>query len=328
MKQIEWRQYIQVSLVAGGIAALFIAIYSFIYLGVMRHWWDAPSEGVVVAMSALIALIVPVGPIWYRLARVKFGGLEIDLKEVAAEGVRLPIDQISFRPLEGVNLNVDLNSLQSIGLGPSYIKTVLPILEETISQKPQAKLLTLNIDSGPEWWSTRVFLVAALLEQFTEIQWIVFVENCGGPDDCFIGFATPQAVRRAFAAKYKSLALPRALDDPSPLDLEGVYQSTPAPVTLQTAGENFVMWFVQTGRIPEDQQKKKITKDRLRRWLGTALERNYVEWHDGPPPEWMLKKILNQREPIVALVQCGRLKLIVDRDDLTAKLTAQGIKLP
>src|SRR5205807_9843131 len=47
------------------------------------------------------------------------------------------------------------------------------------------------------WWTTRLFLLAALAEDFSSIRRLLF---SAGVDRRFVGFATPAAVRRALAA--------------------------------------------------------------------------------------------------------------------------------
>ena len=109
----------------------------------------------------------------------------------------------------------------------------------------------INFDVGPEWWSTRVFLVAALAREFTAVEQIVFLENCVGPDPCFLCSATPAGVCAGL------LLLAPFLAD--------AYASQPPRMDLSQVGFAFVNWFEQKAQsdpaLAEKTPQFRMTKE-------------------------------------------------------------------
>jgi hypothetical protein len=58
----------------------------------------------------------------------------------------------------------------------------------------------VNLRTTPYWWSTRLYLLAALAQEYTEIERLVFVEQDAAR--VFVGIAAPAAVRRALARRF------------------------------------------------------------------------------------------------------------------------------
>jgi hypothetical protein len=63
---------------------------------------------------------------------------------------------------------------------------------EAINQaivQPEQELLNVNLRDGRYWWSTRLFLLAALAEDYSRVQQLVFMEQGGAR--IFVGMAPP-----------------------------------------------------------------------------------------------------------------------------------------
>jgi hypothetical protein len=69
-----------------------------------------------------------------------------------------------------------------------------------LSSTRRPKLLEINFGCDDYWWSTRIFLVAALAQDFTSVEAVVFVRS--GDDEVFVGIASPRAVRERLAARF------------------------------------------------------------------------------------------------------------------------------
>lgn len=54
----------------------------------------------------------------------------------------------------------------------------------------------------PYWWSTRLFLLAALADDYSNIKQLVFVEN--DDERSYVGMATPAAVRKAWGRRRRA----------------------------------------------------------------------------------------------------------------------------
>lgn len=65
---------------------------------------------------------------------------------------------------------------------------------------PLTRLIHVDLGDGREWWHTRLYLVAALAEDYARIEALVFHANRGGERHCFVGTARPAAARLALAA--------------------------------------------------------------------------------------------------------------------------------
>jgi len=80
-----------------------------------------------------------------------------------------------------------------------------PLLEAMSAalRKKDFRLVLVNLRSGPYWWSTRLYLLAALAEEYTNIERLVFVEQDAAR--LFVGIAPPAAVRKALAKKFPDL---------------------------------------------------------------------------------------------------------------------------
>jgi hypothetical protein len=288
----------QVTLIAAGTVAIFIISFAFINFLNDLFKWGGPSENVTVVMAALIAAIIPVSLVWERLDKLKVFDIEIDLADFVGKVVELPSE---------------LHDPAFLSMGPSYLPVIIEKMRATINQSPSPEIITINLDSGPVWWSTRVFLVAALAENYTRVRQIYFVENCTGPIVCFVGGATPRAVRRALMTNFPELAAVNAL-------MHG-----------ETNWEAAVQQFQQALQPPDNPKKEEqmavaVSKQSLRDWLGEDLVTQYIDWEPDPPSARTLQQIISRPEPFVAIVQNSRLRLCVDRLELMAQIATSALK--
>jgi hypothetical protein len=60
-------------------------------------------------------------------------------------------------------------------MGPSGSPSLVTTLRDTISAR--ARLLRLNLRNDDYWWSTRVYLVAALAMDYTNVEQLLFVRG-------------------------------------------------------------------------------------------------------------------------------------------------------
>ncbi len=238
--------------------------------------------------------------IWDRLDKFKVFDIEIDLTDFVGKIIELPSE---------------LHDPTFLNMGPSFIPIIVEKIKAVISQLPSPEIITINLDSGPVWWSTRMFLVAALADNYTRIRQIIFVENCTGPDVCFVGSTTPKAMRRALVAAFPEVATVNYLmHGPSVTDLEGAvaqFQASFKPPVSEVVEEKIAVI---------------ANKQSLRDWLGQDLITQYIDWQSGSPTPEMLQQIINRPESFVAIVHNGRLRLCVDRLELMARIATSALK--
>jgi len=74
-------------------------------------------------------------------------------------------------------------------------------IETMIKKSGNARALVLPIDEGERWWSTRLLILASLLQSLTAVRQIVFCDAGGR----FIGMASPSAVVDGLASFFPPL---------------------------------------------------------------------------------------------------------------------------
>jgi hypothetical protein len=116
--------------------------------------------------------------IWERLVGVKAFGVGVTLAQFTVQ-----IDSTLATALSGSELQYF-----------SEDQHIFEIIDRILNNK-DIELLEINLRNDPYWWDTRLFLQAALIEDYTKIQRIVFVDN----DHRYWGMAAPRQVRRSLA---------------------------------------------------------------------------------------------------------------------------------
>jgi hypothetical protein len=74
-------------------------------------------------------------------------------------------------------------------------------IEGMIQKAGNSRALVLSIDEGERWWSTRLLILASLLQSLTAVRQIVFCDSAGR----FIGMASPSAIVDGLATVFPSL---------------------------------------------------------------------------------------------------------------------------
>jgi hypothetical protein len=82
-------------------------------------------------------------------------------------------------------------AMDSFAKGDAVSDTTLIGIKQMIKEAGTARALVLKIDGGERWWSTRLFLLANLLNALTDVQQQLVFSNS---DDRFVGMASPSAV--------------------------------------------------------------------------------------------------------------------------------------
>jgi hypothetical protein len=132
--------------------------------------------GIVAAAPVVIALIGD------RITGIKAFSVEISLIEVTV-------------PVEGDFSGAVMTSAEMGGsVAPDLLASIEPLMEN------RSKLLRINLRDDNYWWSTRLFLVAALAEDYTAVEALIFVRS--GDERILVGIASPRAVRTGISAVF------------------------------------------------------------------------------------------------------------------------------
>jgi hypothetical protein len=119
----------------------------------------------------------------------------------------------------------------------------------------------LKIDLASVWWSTRLYLIAALAERLTRVRRILIVKN-SPPAEEFIGQISTAAIQSIIGPKIPELDNFRTVLRARPIIFDDVNQEI-----------NQVMaeWQVTFAARPEGSAKVDLTPELLRRWFGEAM---------------------------------------------------------
>lgn len=255
------------------------------------------SEGITFAIILVAPVLVAL--LWGNVHALKFGEIEVSLNDVTAK------------------LDFELASKIQTMQG-SLTQELVNAMSEAIV-RPELKLVEVNLRTGDYWWSTRLFLLAALAQEYTQIARLVFVEQ--NDRRRYVGMASPSVVREALAKQF------------SYLDQAFIEIRLTAGSGVQAVQAFGWQWpdflFLDKSQQPkqgEEKQEKRAMKpvsaETLRRWI--SLETHGVQWNSSRGDRPLFNKILHRDEPYVPLLRGTRLELIVNRQDLVHQLAQSG----
>jgi Domain of unknown function (DUF4062) len=200
---------------------------------------------------------------------------------------------------------------ESFQLGPSY----LPNIQNKIAEARDAEIVEISLGPTP-WWTTRLYLVAALASDFTSIRQFVFLDSEGR----FLLMASPTEVCRALTRRFPRLGLaylesrPAAsLDNVLPMqEIDQIVMMYPDKIFHAFDGRN------------EQDVKIDISPVMLRRDLGIEPSAETVERKSGPRQlqNW---EILRRTSPFVVLLEEGKLAGVIDRVQMAGEIAVRAL---
>jgi hypothetical protein len=281
---------------AGGytVSLIFgLAFFAFRYLAPAL----SSMEDLFLAIASALPLVLAL--LWERLSKVKLGEVEISLVEVTPK--------IDFELANAIQ--------DSRGSGtPQLIQLI-----KTAIQKDDLELVEVNLRSSPYWWSTRLYLLAALADEYTGVERLIFVGQQAAR--VYLGMASPRAVRVALAGQFPSL--------------ETVFRtifsaagqgSTDSVIQVESIGYQWEgAQFRTSGPEPsklvqEAEFRELVSPANLFEWLAGSLETESREWDGSPSNESLYGRILSCRGSFVPLVHNGHLEKVVNRHSLSQKI--------
>jgi len=294
------RQRVQIA--AAGYAVLAVFLIAF---AVERQLLTELSSSESLVLAAAIVAPLVVALLWDRVKGLKAGEFEITLAEVSTP--------INFE------LGNQIMELQG-SLTPHLVQAVTAAMAS-----PDVSLVEINLQSAPYWWSTRLHLLAALAAEYTRIRRLVFVEQDSAR--VFVGMASPSAVRRALARHFPDI-------ERQFLVLHGAAEQAGPDLRQQveTIGFGWPLAPIRVGNQdppdlqPEASLRRLVDAASLRGWLANELEVESRDWDGSTATRGLYDRILNCDAPYVALLQNGRLEMVVDRNQLSRYLTALALR--
>jgi Domain of unknown function (DUF4062) len=214
---------------------------------------------------------------------------------------------------------------------PTALDTDIPKIIAMITEARDEPALPLEL-RPPGWWSTRLYLMAALTERLTDVRQLVFTQ--GGR---FVGMASPASVRQALCAEFPELAKFQAKME------QAAVRAPPPPVPPTDDVERGTHRWADEWRAKmwprEGSLKVDVRRSLLERWLGERLVTRCVEVGteltmvdvqqivDSPLPDVPLERPqVPARESTEPPDPSAREIVIVSRDAFAVQLARQWVR--
>lgn len=193
--------------------------------------------------------------------------------------------------------------LQAQALGSSHMLNI----QDKLGVLGEVPLIELRVAPTP-WWNTRLFLVAALAQEFGRARGFVFIDG----DGRFLLMATPAEVRRRLAQRWPVLEVAYA----------DFRHATPTREKLAADLWRYPMSVSQALGADEQQARHVLEARDLEDELGIARAAEVIDVR-GKGQHFLQREILGRQTRFAALVRDDRLEGLVDRD-LLAQRVAQA----
>lgn len=184
--EITWRTRLLVSVL--GYVIVFIFFFAFIMINNIKIFLlSASLEPIAFLLAGLVAAPLVVAFLWGRITSIEIGGVKFGLEQAEKEVSEAPLNQLDTDQL------------------PAKSPQIIYFMKTALRDAERTKLLTVNLGKGQTWRLPYLYLLVALLEDFTSTDQIIFLDNLPDEDIHFPGLVTPSTLRRALAKEYPRL---------------------------------------------------------------------------------------------------------------------------
>jgi len=216
--------------------------------------------------------------------------------------------------------------MYAFGQGLEFNETTLGSIKQMIRRSGTARALVLDLDQGQRWWSTRLFLLASLLQSLTSVRQIVFSGDLGR----FAGMASPSAIVDGLRTQF------RELDDFARKLREG----TPSSDIERETSRQTEAWktFIgsttddQNSRLSDNEQKLKVgvRVPVLGQWLGERWVGRCIRVDGNDLSMSQVQQIVDSLLPDVPVQRSKKTGnpelLVVDRDAFALELAREWVR--
>jgi len=192
--------------------------------------------------------------------------------------------------------------------------------------------VAVNLRSNPYWWSTRLYLLAALADEYTNIERFIFVEQDAAR--IYVGMATPSDVRKGLGRRLPylesifrdtqrnaRLGSPNIEQEVSNIGFQWPSQQfeVESPVS---AGQCSQCHAVKYDRklLPEKEVRQLMKASDIREWFGNVLETEFRDWRGNRATLKLYTRIMTCNASYVPLLHDSHLEKVVNRHDLAKRL--------
>ena len=278
----------------------YVIVAVFGVVAIVARWGFGLS-----GTGALVAGAVAAAPIVIALAGDRITGIK-------AFSVEISLAQVT------VSDNVDLTQavMDIAEMGPSGSPSLLTTFWGTI--RAGARLLRLNLRNDDYWWSTRVYLVAALAMDYTKVEQLLFVR--GQEERVWIGMIDPPTARDLLAQEFPEYE--RYYRDVR--NMAAAAADVSAPLDRDAEIETILMNWPGKFGWNEAQAKQIVTSDLVRQWLGAKLDTEALP--HGPLTQLLRYQVNFRPHRYTALTADGRLIAVVDKCELATRTTDELLR--
>jgi len=236
------------------------------------------------------------------------------LTAVRREQLSRQIELRSLQPIDALESLMNPQSPQPHGLYDTTMMTITDLIQSLDLEN----YMIVNLGAGQSWWSTRLYFLASLLVDLTDVRLMVFVDQ----DGKLFGTASAVAVRSILSQRSAPI---RQYED----QLAAGLPETDLGMELSRRG---TAWEAQMNGVGGEMQAKTwVRKQELRRYLGDALLRRAVEWPgedrgSGNQIVAIIDQIIRWPQDLVPLVREEQLMMVVERDALNAEVASYFVK--
>ena len=309
----EFRLRLHVAIVAYSVSAIFGVAFLLTRV-------TAPHTTPLLALSVAIGASAPLALafLWGQLTALKIGPVQIDLTQITV-------------PLVNPDLADAVREVLTDAT-PDLTKKVLELIET-----PVTKLVKVNLPAQEYWWPSRLFFLAVLLDDYTDIRRVVFVTGDDRKD--YIGMARPHVIRRCIAAARPEGRYEEVYQKAEALTDNNVSKNLPDPVFRQTQVQVIAQMWGQAYQavhpspdptVPVAERPSPgqfVTAQELRRILGNGLSTTFVEWDGEPGVTSDYYRILYAGEEFVALTSHMQTKTGQPRLDIVVNASRMAIDI-
>lgn len=266
----------------------YVVVATFL-VGVLVARAGGAEQNAALLLGALLAAPLLIAWVGDRITGIKAFAVEVSLAEVT-----VPL-QTDFS--QAVMVIAETGS----SVAPQLVETFRAVIRNSVS------LIQVNLRNDDYWWSTRLFLVAALAEEYTSVRALVFVR--GGEQRLYVGVAAPGAVRRSLATAFPQY-------ETAYRNARVLSWARPAPTP---DAEIFDILEYHWRRVLPDERAQHtiVSSAELRQWLGSGLDTEGLPY--GPLSPLLRFRVLSRRQPYAGLVDGGRLVSVIDRDQVAVR---------
>ncbi len=216
---------------------------------------------------------------------------------------------------ENVGKTESFADIERSPLGASLTIDIIDSVKKLIKDTKNIGVIEINSHHGDYWWSSRLFLLSALVVDYTSIKCFVFLYNTD-----FVGLATPQAILKSLTFEFPAVAMAYY---GTLHENRGVIEEE-ANIINRVQGFSMNMGMLQGG---EKENKVIVDKNLLEKWLGKAFKTDFIEMDTTGGKFEQAKQILNMKFPFIPLVRKKNLVSIIDKTEFAGNIATSVLNL-